>query len=391
MPTNLASRAAIHTASFYVALFMATGVHLPFWPLWLENWGLDAAVVGTYTALGVAIRVVAGLAIPAIADRADARRLTAVVCALASAILFLAHLGISTRPVLLTATLAVGTTMAGLGPLAEALGSAAARNFAFPYAVVRGIGSAGFLAANLLVGALLARTGPALLPWWIAGCLLVLALLGVGHPGGGRVRSQVPPRLREIGRVMLNPAFALFLAAAGLLQASHVVIYALGTLHWHDLGIGAAEIGALWAAAVAVEVVFLLTVGGAVIAVLGPIPALALAGAAGVVRWSALALDPTGLWLWPIQGLHALTFALCHLATIAFIARAVPDRFAAAAQGATAAMAVGGVMALAMLLASALYDRLGGLTYLIGAALSLAGIALTLVLAHRWDGGELAV
>ena len=54
-------------------------------------------------------------------------------------------------------------------------------------------------------------------------------------------------------------------------------------------------------------------------------------------------------------------------------------------------MAVGGVMALAMLLASALYDRLGGLTYLIGAALSLAGIALTLVLAHRWDGGELAV
>ena len=86
VPTNLASRAAIHTASFYVALFMATGVHLPFWPLWLEDWGLDAAAVGTYTALGVAIRVVAGLAIPAIADRTDARRLTAVVCALASAL-----------------------------------------------------------------------------------------------------------------------------------------------------------------------------------------------------------------------------------------------------------------------------------------------------------------
>lgn len=391
MPTTLLSRPALHTASVYVALFMATGVHLPFWPLWLEDWGLDAAAVGTYTALGVAIRVVAGLAVPALADRTGARRLTVVVCALASAVLFLAHLGISTRPVLLLATLAVGTTMAGLGPLAETLGSAAARSFGFPYAVVRGIGSAGFLAANLLVGALLARTGPQLLLWWIVACLLAVAVLGVGHPGGGRVRGQVPPRLREIGRVMLNPAFALFLAATGLLQASHAVIYALGTLHWHDLGIGPAEIGALWAAGVAVEVVFLLTVGGAVLAFLGPIAALALSGAAGVLRWSAMALDPTGLWLWPIQGLHAVTFALCHLATIAFIARAVPERYAAAAQGATGAMAVGGVMALAMLLASAVYDRLGGLTYLIGAALSLAGIALTLALARRWDGGELAV
>lgn len=391
MPIALASRPALHTASFYVALFMAMGVHLPFWPLWLEDWGLDAAAVGTYTALGVAVRVVAGLAVPALADRIGARRLTAVICALASAALFASHLAIGTRPVLLVATLTVGATMAGLGPLAETLGSAAARSFAFPYAVVRGIGSAGFLTANLLVGSLLARTGPGVLLWWIVVCMIAVALLGIGHPGGGRVRGQVPPHLREIGRIMLNPSFALFLAAVGLLQASHGVIYALGTLHWHDLGIGAGEIGALWAAAVAAEVIFLLTVGGAVAAFLGPIPALALAGVAGVVRWSAMALDPTGLWLWPIQGLHALTFALCHLGTIAFIARAVPDRYAAAAQGATGSMAVGGIMALAMLLASALYDRLGGLTYGIGTALSLVGIGLALALARRWDGGELAV
>ena len=391
MPTSLASRPALHTAGFYVVLFMATGVHLPFWPLWLEDWGLDAATVGTYTAFGFAVRVVAGLAIPTIADRTAARRLTAFGCALATALLFLAHLGISTRPVLLLATLGVGATMAGLGPLAETLGSAASRSFDFPYAVVRGVGSAGFLVANLLVGAFLARTGPQLLLWWIVACMLVLAFLALGHPGGGRVRGQVPPRLREIGRIMLNPSFALFLAAVGLLQASHAVIYALGTLHWHDLGISGAEIGALWAASVAVEAVFLLTIGGTVSALLGPIPALALSGAAGVVRWSAMALDPTGLWLWPIQGLHALTFALCHLATIAFIARAVPDRYAAAAQGATGSMAVGGVMALAMLLASSLYDRFGGLTYGIGTALSLGGIALTFVLARHWHGGELAV
>ena len=70
--------------------------------------------------------------------------------------------------------------------------------------------------------------------------------------------------------------------------------------------------------------------------------ALALSGAGGVLRWGAMMADPAGFWLWPIQGLHALTFAAGHLGAIAFISRAVPDRYAAAAQGAAGAMAVGG-------------------------------------------------
>ena len=34
------SRAAAHTAAVYVALFMMTGVHMPFWPLWLAGFQL---------------------------------------------------------------------------------------------------------------------------------------------------------------------------------------------------------------------------------------------------------------------------------------------------------------------------------------------------------------
>ena len=54
-----------HTTAFYVTFFMATGVHLPFWPLWLEHWGLTASEVGLFTALGVGARVVAGSAVSA--------------------------------------------------------------------------------------------------------------------------------------------------------------------------------------------------------------------------------------------------------------------------------------------------------------------------------------
>ena len=75
----------------------------------------------------------------------------------------------------------------------------------------------------------------------------------------------------------------------------------------------------------------------------------------------------------------------------AFITRAVPDRYNAAAQGAAGAMAAGGVMALQMALAARLYPALGGATYALGAASSALALLLALALARRWRGEELAV
>src|SRR5690606_34865655 len=109
------------------------GAHLPYWPLWLADWGLAPGEIGIYVALGLAVRVVAAVAIPALADRLDARRHTVVAITLAGAALFLAHLAIEARPLLVAATLGVGAAMAGIGPIGEALGLAAARSAGFAY------------------------------------------------------------------------------------------------------------------------------------------------------------------------------------------------------------------------------------------------------------------
>jgi PPP family 3-phenylpropionic acid transporter len=390
LPSALLTRPALATGAVYVVLFMATGVQMPFWPLWLADWGLRPEEVGLYTALGVAVRVVAGMAVPALADRLDRRRQTLAACAALTLLLTLAHLGIATRPALLAATVAVGAAMAGTGPLAEALGVAAARAARFPYAPVRGVGSAGFLAANLVVGALIARTGSGVALWWIAGCMALLVPLALAHPGGRRVERQ-PPRMGEIGRLVLNPTFAIFMGLFAFSQGSHAMLYALGSVHWRDLGIGGTEIGALWALSVAAEIVFLMLFGTWTIERLGPVRAMGLAAAAGVLRWSLMTADPTGLWLWPLQCLHAFTFGASHLGAIAFITRAVPDRYAAAAQGAGGAMAAGAVMAGQMALAAWLYPSLGGATYALGAASSALGLLFCLWLARRWRGEELAV
>jgi PPP family 3-phenylpropionic acid transporter len=389
LPPILA-RAGLHTTAFYFVFFASTGAHLPFWPLWLRDWGLTAAEVGLYTAVGVAVRVVAGMAIPALADRLDRWRLTVVACALACALLFLAHLLVATRPLLLLVTVAAGTAFAGVGPISEALGVAAARMHAFPYAQARGLGSVGFLAANLVVGALMVRFGTGIALWWIVVCLLGVAALGLHHPGGGGVRDKAPPGFREIGRLIALPAFAIFMVAIALLQASHATYYALGSLHWRALGLGEARIGALWAFSVGVEVLLMVVGGAWLMGRVGAVGSMALSGVGGLVRWGAMMADPTGLLLWPLQALHALTFAAGHLGAMAFIARAVPPRYGAAAQGAAGAMAVGLALALGMVLSSALYPHLGGRTYAIGVAFSAVGLLFTAWLARRWSGEELA-
>ncbi len=385
------TRPALHTAGVYVTVFAATGAYIPFWPLWLTDWGLTPEEVGLYTALGIAIRVVAGMAVPALADRLDARRHTLIACAAVTLLLFLAHLDIHSKPVLLLATLGVGAAWAGIGPLAEALGVAAARSHRFAYAQARGIGSMGYLGANLAIGVLIAVTGSGIVLWWIVACMAGLIALSVRHPGARRVKGQIPPAMREIGRLVVNPVFAIFMAAVAFIQSSHAVLYAYGSIHWRALGISEPRIGALWAFSVAVETIFMLFFGTAAIQRLGPVRAMAGAALAGIVRWSAMMADPTGFWLWPIQGMHALTFAMGHLGAIAFITRAVPDRYSAAAQGATGAMAVGGVTALGMVLAAAVYPELGGRTYAIGVASSALAFGFCLFLARRWRGGELSV
>ena len=387
----LLERAGIITSAYYATFFFAIGAHVPFWPLWLADWGLGPGEVGLYTALGSASRVVGGLAIPALADRLDARRMTITVTAIAGAVMFLAHLGVESRALLLLLTLATGAALAGIGPIGEALGIAAARVHGFAYAQARAVGSAGFLAASLAIGATLPLVDIDFVLWWIVLSFVGVAWIIRDHPGGRRVEGQIPPDLREIGALLTRPTFAVFVLAIALLQASHATYYAYGSVHWRVLGLSEATIGGLWAVGVAAEIVLLITVGTAIVARIGPVPALMVCGAAGVLRWSAMVLDPTGWILVPLQALHALTFGIGLLAAMAFIARAVPGRFGASAQGALSAVAGGMALSHGMVIAAGIYPHVGGATYGIGAAFSAAGLVASVWLGRRWCGETVAV
>lgn len=40
MASKLLTRPGLHVSGVYVAYFLALGVHVPFWTLWLGDWGL---------------------------------------------------------------------------------------------------------------------------------------------------------------------------------------------------------------------------------------------------------------------------------------------------------------------------------------------------------------
>jgi MFS transporter, PPP family, 3-phenylpropionic acid transporter len=109
-----------------------------------------------------------------------------------------------------------------------------------------------------------------------------------------------------------------------------------------------------------------------------------------VVRWGAMVLAPPLALLWPLQALHALTFAMAHLGFMAFVAAAVPPRLAGSAQGAAVGAITGLAMAGAAFGGAAIADRFGtSAAYALSAALSAASLVAAMALGRLWRSGSL--
>ena len=383
--------AALRTGGFYAAYFAALGVHLPFWPLWLSDWGLSEGEIGAYAAAGFGARLLAGLALPIAADRLGARRAVLAGAAGAGALAFLAHLLVGDRAALLALTLVTAGALSAMLPIGDALGVAAARSHGFAYARARAWGSAAFLAATLAMGGAMAALGVDAALAVIVLALATAAALGAGHPGGGRVPAGERPGLREIAGLRRSRAFLLFALAAGLAQASHAPLYAYGSVHWRALGIGEGTIGALWGWGVAVEILLMTTLGPWLTRRLGPAGMLALAGAAAAGRWALMSADPTGAPLWALQASHALTFAAAHLGAMAFLGAAAPARMAGAGQAAFQVLGTAGLMAVGTGLSALVYPWAGGGVFWIGAAFGVGAVVSARAAARAGDGGEIRV
>jgi len=361
---------ALRLKAFYAALFLTLGVQLPFLPVWLTAKGLDARAVGIVLAVPAVIRIIAIPLATRAADRHDALRGVIMLAAAAAAVGF-AALAFAEGVVAIIAVFALAS--AAYTPVMMLADTYALRGLpprGHAYGPVRLWGSAAFIAASFGAGALVDLIAARDLIWLLVATMALtvaaaVALVPLGTEAAGSiVRKPATPLLRD-------PAFLAVVAAASLIQASHALYYGFATIDWQAAGFDGPAIGALWALGVIAEIA-LFALSARLPSAITPV-ALLLFGAAGaVVRWAAMAAGPPAVALPVLQCLHALSFGATHLGALAFVARAAPPGASATVQG-YLAVALGVVMAIAMVLSGMLYGRLAGGAYAAMAVLAALG------------------
>jgi PPP family 3-phenylpropionic acid transporter len=368
----------------YALVFAAYGVEAPFLPALLADRGLSATAIGLVLAAGTTARLLSGPVVALAADRFGAPRLLLAGALLSSALFGCGFALAGSLVGLLLVSVFVSLTLAPVNPLADALAAGAARGAGgFRYGVVRGAGSAAFVAGTMLAGSVVAGGSLENVVWLNAALLVVAAAAVLALPAPPARPCRAGPMVPEPGaarRLFAQPGFRRLLLVTGLVQGSHALYGAFATLRWQAAGIGPETIGALWAVAVASEVAVFLLIGPWLLVRLGPARLAALTAVAGVLRWAAMAstADPVVQFL--LQPLHGLTFAALHLATIRLLTEEVPARLSATAFGLQATLGPGLAGALLTLAAGPLYGQFGATGFWAMAVLCAGAVPLALQL-----------
>lgn len=389
----LARRRSAYATALMSALFFGLGVSVPFLPGWLQaERGLSAPQIAVVLATGQMLRLLVGPVLGAWADGFADRRTPARLLAVVGLACYGVFAFTTSWLGLVALAVCGASALAALTPLFEGSALRAANSGGWPFGIARSIGSSAFIAGNLVCGWSVGRWGEPLVMMWLVASLAVLCLVSwrsppLEPPGAGG-RTSLRARLGGWRVLARRPRLLLALAAAGPIQASHGFFYGFATITWEKQGLEAGLIGALWGFGTLIEVGFFLALSRVERRV-APEWLVLAGGLAAMVRWTAYAFAPPLAWLWPLQGLHALTFAASHLGAMRIVYEEAPQEASGFAGAIYAAVAGGTLLGLSTVGSGWLEQRFGAAGYGAMAILAACGFAATVVLvvSRRWGLG----
>ncbi|MFZ5670192.1 MAG: MFS transporter [Pseudomonadota bacterium] len=369
---------AILLGLFYCAVFVGTGASLPYMPVWFRAQGLSGVEIGAILAGPMLARLFVTPILAVWADGFAIRRTPMILLALAAGVSYGLIGLVAGFPAWLALWVAGSSFLSTVIPLADVLSLRRSRLEGFNYGVPRGIGSIAFVIANIAMGALLTRVGVDIVVVWTSAAALLagLAAFLLLPPDPVHETGERPGRVdrwRGVSDLLRSRPFMLAVVSTGLIQSTHAFYYAFSTLLWRGQGLSESTVGLLWATGVAAEIGFMWflepwrrRVGAETLVVLG--------GVAALVRWSALAFAPPLWLLFPLQALHALTFAAVFMGSLQLIDRHAPARSASAAQTISSAFSGGLVIGLATVASGPLFDAARERGYLAMSLLAVLGL-----------------
>jgi MFS transporter, PPP family, 3-phenylpropionic acid transporter len=378
---------SVRMSAFYAALFVVIGASMAYWPSWLVSKSFGPAEIGWIAAAPTLLRLFLTPAIAFFADRTGGHARFILALAVLAAVALCLVAGRSAFWAILILNSVVQLSLQAMMPLAETIAMRGVKYGGLDYGRMRLWGSLSFVLATYACGLLVEWHGVGMVVWFLlAGAGGILAA-GITLPRGtSGLQASVTEPVVPTGaradftatlRLITSPALLWFLLASGAVQAAHALFYTFGVVHWRSLGLSSAWIGSLWAISIAVEIL-LFSVSGALIKRFGAWNLVALGAAASLIRWAAMAFNPSLPWLVLLQLLHAATYAGTHISAMHFIRERVPEAQAGMAQALNVTLTTGLMMGLAQVLAGQTYDRFGALSYLGMAAIAGVGLVIAL-------------
>lgn len=315
----------VRLAGFYFLFFAAVGGFMPYWALYLETLGLEAAAIGSIMAAMMATRIVAPNLWGWLADRRG-RRMGVIRGGACVAVACFALVPAVREPLPLAALLVLYSVFwTAVLPQFEAVTLAHLGARAASYSRVRLWGSVGFVFASGIIGTVLEHAGALVLPW-----LLLVLIAGVAAMSFlVREPERTPARTAAQAGKQHEPlpatSVVCLLLACALMQASHGPYYVFFSIHLQGLGYTGGQIGALWALGVVAEV-GLFAVMPRLLGAAPHVPLFAACFALTALRWLMLAVLPATVpVLVLVQLLHAVSFGAFHALAIALVHRLFAD------------------------------------------------------------------
>jgi PPP family 3-phenylpropionic acid transporter len=324
----------VRIALFYFTQMMPLGAAVVYAGIWFASKGISSDGIGIINSVPVIIMITLNLTIGRIADRASDWRKVIVMGSVIQAIGTLGLFFVDEFwGILAVWTLSV-TPNTAISPVADAATMRLTKRNGTSFGPIRACSTLGYMVMVAVTGILVARYGGEIFVPLYVGLTLLKAAMAQQLPNfrapgdrGGHLKDPGARRLKEV----LRPWFVLPLVGYAMVFGTHIILNAFAALLWKEQGISEAVIGWLITVGAFAEASMMIAwkwIGRRVPVLLG----LAAAALVTVFRWAIMGLSPPAEVLFPLQLLHAITFAMGYLSCVHFIALHTSEDIAAEAQ-----------------------------------------------------------
>jgi PPP family 3-phenylpropionic acid transporter len=351
-------------ASFYFWYFSTLAIIIAFFNLYAKQLGLSSFEISVLASLHPLSRVLWPPFWSGLADRSGRRHLVTAAASLGATIAFGAFFRAGSFRSLLFAQAVFTFFWSTTLPLTETSTLEQASIGKTDYGRTRVWGSIGFILAGFGLGPLLDRLGVRFTLWAILGCLVFTTIATFFAP------APLGRHAREEGSVLTflrRPQVRLFVLVGMLSQLSHATMYNFLSIHLAEVGYSNKAIGVLWAFGVCCEVP-VIRFSALILGRFRRMRLLTFSLFVAALRWSIFSLTTAYPLLLLAQAMHAVTFAVFHVAAVTHTYAVVPPSLRARGQSLYSALSFGLGNFAGFLINGAVYDRVGASACFAGSA-----------------------